>query len=472
MVYKRLLILILISLVLLTGCQVLGGNSGTPSLQATPLPFTGGNASVVGASALLLENRPLDVGFTLVPISAGDGRPVEGFAPIEFGVSATYAFSSNRQQIAFVTNTTMSCPNACLHVLNLRTWKEDITPIVLPNSLADWINLAFDPSGERIALFIDSNGGNGGQLLLADLAQDKIIQQVDVSANISQMAFTPNGDLAVYGNLPNEPNKVTIMYVTLFTIPNLSVKWNQDLDMVSFSTESLNPSSDPSLGEYLNPAAVFSLDHSRLYVVAADEPRLVTVDFSRQTVANATIQPPRSLLEKLLDATAGIVYAKMLNGTTKNAVLSADGKYLYVVGTTTSTVKDQYGNLSMQTTPLGLQKVDISSGTEVARLATTASNVSLSLDGKTLLLNGSDDSPDGYAQAWTDVVDAASLKVTDRIGTDLMPSRLLDGSLAWLAYTWTNSGYATTEIYNPDTRSLRSKVTGQNSNDSTWIQIP
>ncbi len=469
LVYKLLFIVLFVSL---SGCGVVNSTPGLQLSQAVSLPLTGDKASVVGASALLLESTQNGY-FNLVPISAGDGKPVNGFAPVEFGTSTTFAFSPDRQQIAFVTNSTMSCPNACLHVLNLHAWKEDVTPIVLPNSLADWIRLTFDQSGERIALFIDSNAGNGGQLLLIDPAQDKIVQKVDVSSNIFQMAFTPAGDLAVYGNRAGNPNQLTTMYVTLFSTPSLEVKWQQDLKMVSYGTEPLDPSADPSQGQYLDPAAVFSSAQSRLYVVAADKPLLVTVDFTRQAVQSATIQPRQSRLVRLMALGAGVVYAKMLNGTTKNAVLSNDGKYLYVIGTTTTAVKDQSGNWNMQTTPLGLQKVDLQDGTEVAKLATTASTVGLSLDGKTILLNGWDDNSAGPAHSWTDLVDAASLKVTGRIFSELLPSRLLDGSLAWLGSSWSqNGGVDKMEIYDAGTQKIRIKLADAEMNDSVWVQIP
>lgn len=466
-------LMVILGLVFLSGCQPVGGNPGVMDAQKTPLPLTGDQASIAGASALLVESNPSNAGFSLVPISARDGRPASGLVPVDLGVSPNYTFSQNRERIAYVTNSIASCPNACLHILNLHTWKEEITPVVLPDSLADLIKLAFDPTGKMIALFIDSNAGNGGQLLLVDLTQDKIIQQVNVNSNIFQLAFTPQGGLAVYGNRSGDPNKLTFMYVTLFSIPSLSVSWQQDLAMVSYGTESLDPSGDPSQGEYLYPAAVFSLDQSRLFVVAADEPRLVTIDFARQAVSSATIQPPRSLLERLLDATASVVYAKMLNGTTKTAVLSADGKYLYVVGQTTTAVKDKDGNWSAQTTPLGLQVVIVADGAEVAKLDTTASNISLSLDGKTLLLNGWDDSGSGSSRSWTDVVDVASMKVTRRFNSELLPSRLLDGSLAWLSNTWSDSGgISKMEIYHAGTQAFQSKLIDSEMLDSYWVPIP
>ncbi len=473
MVIKRVFKLLFVFLsVSLAGCGVWNSASGPFPTQAAPLPLTGDKASIVGASALLLDNQPGIIGNVLTPISISTGKPVPGFTPVELGVSMTYAISADREHLVFVTNSTMSCFNACLHAFNLRTWKEEITPIVLPNSLADNIRLSFDGSGKMVAVFIDSNAGNGGQLLLVDLAQVKIVKQISVSSNIFQMAFTSNGDLAVYGNKPGKPNQLTYMYVSLYSTPELNVKWQQDLVMIAYGTESqLQPLADPSQGKYLDPAAVFSTDQSRLYIVAADEPLLVTVDFTRQSVQSAIIQPRQSLLDRLMAIGAGVVYAKMLNGTSLSASLSMDGKYLYVVGVTSTAVKDQNGDWTVKTTPLGLKVVDTSNGNLVKQLDTDASSVAASLDGKTILLNGWGDSTSSD-QVWTDLVDTNTYKITGRIYDDLMPSRLLDGSLAWLGTNWQNSGPSRMSIYRSGAQNSTSKLDSSDTSDSFWIPIP
>ncbi len=467
--YKFLFLVLFVSL---SGCEAVNSTSGLQPSQAVSLPLTGDKASIVGASALLLDNQPGIIGNVLTPISISTGKPVPGFTPVEFGVSMTYAISADREHLVFVTNSTMSCFNACLHVFNLRTWKEEITPIVLPNSNADNIRLAFDGAGKMVAVFIDSNAGNGGQLLLVDLAQIKIVNQIDVSSNIFQMAFTSAGDLAVYGNKPGKPNQFTYMYVSLYATPALNVKWQQDLAMIAYGTESqLEPLADPSQGKYLNPAAVFSTDQSHLYIVAADEPLLVTVDFTRQSVQSATIQPRQSLLDRLMAIGAGVAYAKMLNGTSLSASLSIDGKYLYVVGVTSTAVKDQNGDWTVKTTPLGLKVVDARDGNLVKQMDTDASSVAASLDGKTILLNGWGDSTSSD-QVWTDLVDTNTYKITGRILDYLVPSRLLDGSLAWLGTNWQVSGPSRMSIYRSGDQKSTSKLDSSNTSDSFWIPIP
>ncbi len=473
MVAKYILKLLLFVLLIgLSGCGVVNSAQSPQPSPAVSLPLTGDKASSAGASALLLENDHAKVGNFLVPISLATGKPVPGFAPVEFGVSNTYAISADRERLVFVTNSTMSCFNACLHVLNLRTWKEEITPIVLPNSLADNTRLAFDQTGNQVAVFIDSNAGNGGQLLLADLAQVKIVKQIDVRTNIFQLAFTPAGDLAVYGNKSGNPNQLTSMYVTLYATPGLAVKWQKDLDMIAYGTESqVDPLTDPSQGKYLDPAAVFSTDQSRLYVVAADKPLLVTVDFTRQTVQSATIQPHQSLLDRLMAIGTSVAYAKMLNGVSKSASLSVDGNYLYVVGQSSEAVKDKNGDWGVKTTPLGLDIVDTSDGSLFKHLATNASSVSTSLDGKSILLNGWGDSS-STDQAWTDVVDVQTYKITGRVNDYLLPSRLLDGSLAWLGTNWQYSGPSTMSIYRSGTQPPMSVVDKSETSESFWIPIP
>ena len=53
------------------------------------------------------------------------------------------------------------------------------------------------------------------------------------------------------------------------------------------------------------------------------------------------------LLVLLMTGLAGVAYAKTLNGTVKDGVLSADGKTFYVVGQTSTAVKDADGNQIM-----------------------------------------------------------------------------------------------------------------------------
>lgn len=455
-------------LIILAGCQV------STSALATPPPLTGNRASAAGASALVITQKPLSAGVQLVPVAASTGQPAAGFAPIDLGQSSEYAFSANREQLAFITQQTAACPTNCLHLLDLRTWKETLQPFSLKEESLAWPILAFNLQGTRLAVaFINQYQPTGGHLVLVDLAQARVMQQADFSANIQQMGFTPNGSLAVYGNLPAAgPGKESKMYITLYDGTSLQTLWNQNLDEVSYGTEFNSEVSDPTLGKYLNPAAVFSANNARLYIVTADRPTLVRVDFDGRSVQSSDIHPRQGLLERLLTAGASTAYAKALNGASKTGALSPDGKFLYVIGQAYKTVKKENGDYDSTITPLGLQMVDLSDGTEAATLATTATDVSVSLDGKTILLNGYDQAADGTTITWTDLADPATLKVSRRLVGEAHPARLLDGSLVYLSSDWSYDGASRMAVYDPGSPTPRSQRQWSSQESPTWVAIP
>jgi hypothetical protein len=438
-----------------------------------PLPLTGANASAAGASALLLYDNPGGYGEFLAPLDASTGKPAAGFAPVDFGASEEHVFTADRSLLAFASTNTASCQAKCLHVLDLRTWKETIQPVKLSVDSSVWSTLAFNPQNTLVGVALNNSSDPGGQLLLVDLAQGKVTRQVKFSSNIEQIGFTPDDSLAVYGNrAPAAPGQESKMYVTLYDGSSLQVRWSQDLDKVSHGSDFTTVSTDPSQGRFLSPAAVFSPDHARLYVIAADKPLLVSVDFAGQTVKSTDIHPRQGWLEHLLTAGASVVYAKTMNGAMKTGVLAPDGNTMYVVGQINTAVKDQDGNWSSQVTPMGLQVVDLSDGAEVGTLASGASDIRLSLDGKTLVLVGYDWGSSGASLPWTDLVDTATLKVTRRLDSELTPSLLLDGSLALLSSIWSNSGANQLAIYDPALLTQRSQRQGTTMDYAAWLPIP
>ena len=146
-----------------------------------------------------------------------------------------------------------------------------------------------------------------------------------------------------------------------------------------------------------------------------------------------------------------VVYAKMLNGISKSGVLSQDGRTFYVLGTQTTAVKGSDGMYIMKTIPLGLQIIDTADGALLSTYQTDASSLALSLDGKSLLLNGWGQDPYGSNNlSWTDVLDLATLKVTQRLEGNFTPTRLLDGSLVWQGTRMNPDGTYQLLVYRPN----------------------
>ncbi len=97
----------------------------------------------------------------------------------------------------------------------------------------------------------------------------------------------------------------------------------------------------------------FAPDRDALYVVHADSEQLTTVDFESQTVKTVEIQPKLTWFERLLSMTAGIAHAKIGDGITRQAAVSPDGQFLYVVGVNNATFQDEQGNWQMEQTSAG-----------------------------------------------------------------------------------------------------------------------
>ena len=159
----------------------------------------------------------------------------------------------------------------------------------------------------------------------------------------------------------------------------------------------------------------------------------------------------------------------MMNGIYKMGVASQDGRYLFVVGQQSVAIKKENDEFEVETIPLGLQVIDTTTGTLIQQMETKANRLSLSQDGKTLLLNswelvGASD------KIWTDVMDLATWKIIQRLNGTASASRLSDGSQAWLV-TGANSGSSyTADIYRPGEATPRGHITRSRYVD--WVIIP
>jgi hypothetical protein len=455
-------------LMALPACQSFNGLSEALAVPTAP-PLSGPRASVLGDSALAFQQNRSYYDVNLVPISASTGRIVSGYQPLNIGDNYQYAFSPDREQLAIVSLGAKDCPSVCLHLLNLRTWKYSLPPVDLSkDSSAFYSNLVFDPLGKKLAMVFD-NGNNLSQLVLIDLVQGKIISRADVNYSPFIDSFTSNGSLVVWGTVKQSQHAL-IGHVALLDGNNLALQWQQDLPQVSYGNDIMAESADPTLSRYLSPATAFSLDASKLYVVLADEPKLLTIDFSRRSVSSMPIEPPRSMIERLIDSTAGLAYAKSLNGTIKTGLLSADGKYLFVIGQTWKPAKDKDGNWTSVPTPMGLQVIDVSSGTQVSSLATQATDLALSPDGSMLFLYSWDNSP--LSLPSTELMDVKKLAIVNTLQGQYSPSRLLDGKISWLYEDPLPDNTDRLAIYEPGVNKPRSVWSEPNTNLMYWLKVP
>ncbi len=451
-------------LVAFSGCQA--EFTFEPSASGAPLPLTGENASRLGAAALILEEQEGLDHFAIIPVSADTGERIADAQSIELGGEIAYGFSRDRSQMAFLSNHTDDCEKYCLRVMDLRRWEEIGQPIPVEKDFSTWFMLpAFDAASNRIPVILNRQTDTASDVILVDRSQGAVTARVSLSANVTQVAVTGQGDIAIYGIQTMRDGSGPVAYLALLSGADLRTLWEQTAPEIVFFEGKMDHT-DPFSGRFYDPAAVFAPDGSRLFIAAADRPVLLTVDFAQQRISSIRIAPRTGWLERLFEVKAA--HAKTMNGITRSGVLSPDGRYLFIVGQEYRAKQNARGEYETERIPLGLQVIDTQDGALVREVDTNASQVSITPDGKTLLLGGWQDDLSG-GHDWVEIVDLSSLKSIQRLKGYARPSRLLDGSTAWLLVPASNGITTEVELYRPGDREPRSRVTHTRYVD--WIVI-
>jgi hypothetical protein len=412
------------------------------------------NAAVEQAGTLPegLSQRPLSEGVVLTIwgerygslhiIDPSTGQALEGHAPVPLGAFAMRKVSPDGTLAAIIRYPSNETGvGGTLHLLDLTTWTE--TPTAL--RFDDWANaIVFSPDMTSLAVAYPLRGKYA--LRTIDLLSGTMRAETEIDFFPSQIAFTPDStSLAVYGS--GSLNNIGInptTYAALYDAATLAEQWRHPLDDVRDGqfVEEGAATGDPHQGEWMMPGVVFAQDGSRVYITHADEDKLTTVDFTTRSVVTVDIAPKLSLIERILALTAQRAHAKILNGTTKYAVLSPDGGTLYVIGQRMDSTDAANGQIDMVITPLGVQVIDVSDGTELAHIETDANEVSVSPDNTRIYLTGWSDQANG--KPWTEVYDAYTLALITRLEDAQIREVLrLDGAPMLI---FTSSGAHNTDI--------------------------
>lgn len=442
----------------------------TPSTAPVSPPVTSPKSSPEEPFALMIEDHPSTNSRSIYPVSAQSGESIESLVPIVQGQGIFYGFSLDRSQMAVLSHSVKECKGFCLRVMDLRTWKELSGPIRLNYRVDAWLTVpTFDQDSQYIPLLVGGISSNSTEVLLVDRSPKMENITFKLDANVYQVMSTPEGDLAVYGVVPGASDSELVIYVALLDGNDLHVLWEQTLPEVKLSEGDVTDHSDPSQGIYYDPARIFSPDGSKLYIVTADEPSLVTVDFQTRSTQTLKVEPKLSWLEKLLASDLHTAQAKMLNGIYKMGVPSLDGRYLFVVGQQNVATKKENDEIQVDTVPLGLEVIDTQTGALVQQIETKANRLSLSQDGKLLFLN-SWEMTGGRERVWTDLLDLSSWQVVQSLDGTASPSRLSDGSQVWLVLGANTGSTYTADIYNPGEITPRAHLTLSNYAD--WVIVP
>ena len=466
----RLLTLFLTSLLFLTAC-VTPQQSSPAAPQAAPSPVVETEAIPVPvkptAAPATLENSLLAVewkggseGNLLAPLDPNNGLALPDYAPISVGRDYFYAFSPDRYTLAAVTFPNDNTHNGSLLLVDIPAWKTQKFDL----KLRGWVNaMAFSPDGRQLAI---AHGESPHRLTIIDLERGVITAQEKTDSFVMHLKFTADGkSLMLYSpvmqNFSTDEIGGDPPQVFLLNARDLSPRWSAQLEGVR---DGIFPKDEktaidfnqPGTAMYLAPALTFAPDRDVLYIVHADSGQLTTVDFGARTVETVEVQDRLSWFEQLLSLTADVAHAKVADGTSKQAAVSPDGQFLYVVGVKNDSFQDQQGNWQMDQTPLGLEIIHTRDGTRLMHIETDASDLSLSPDGHFLYLrNWSEDDP------WTEVFDTSTRQITaHKVGIYASPALRVNGELLVVSTYSSNETFHRMGIFQPDGLDLLTEWTG------------
>ena len=426
----RLLMLASALVMLLAACS--------PQRTALPTPFPSlppAQAPASTATAGPTSEPPglgvpaIQYGYTdskLVLASSLTGQPLKGFTPIPLGDTYSYAFTPDGHTLAVVYAAT-------LYLVSLPGWKIRTVDI----GLHGWMSaLAFSHDGNRLALATgDSNSG----LCIVDTRLGHVTASAQAGFAVHNLKFTGDGKalmvygphLAATGQEANIGVSIGAPEAALLSTSDLSPLWSARLDGLRDGTFPKQPNTpdlyQPGVAWHYSPGIAFAPGADVLYAVHGDADRLTTIDFTRRTVKTVAVRAKTSWFDRLLAWTAGVAYAKGMDGTTKQAVISPDGKLLYVVGSTEAVSKPEGSkDWNFTFTPIGLEVISVQDGSLVQKLDAQADMAALAPDKQHLLLLGWKQSSD---TPWTEIYDIRSMQVTQHLdGVRLIPARRADGT--------------------------------------------
>jgi DNA-binding beta-propeller fold protein YncE len=433
----------LLLLLILIACTPIAPNQVEPTTAPPDIAPTSTVEVVKGTletSLLAAEWRGNGEGNVLFPLDPASGTALPGYTPISLGQTFTHAFSPDQRMLAAVTFPNQYAQRGSLLLIDLATWGTQQFDL----NLNGWVStMIFSPDGKRLAI---AHGETIYRLTLIEVEQGIIIAQSKVDAYATRMKFTQSGDaLMLYSpaiSLMNELN-ASPPQALLLDGTDLSPLWSTELKGVRDGIFAMNDNVtveklyEPGQAMYLSPGLAFAPDKDTLYVVHADEDLVTIVDFERQRVETLEIQTKLTWFEQLLSLTAGVAHAKVGDGIVRQAVVSPEGQFLYVVGINNSTSQGQNGNWQMKQTPLGLEIIQTSDGSRVEQIETDTTELSLSPDGRFLYLRNWGNNQDNIP--WTEIFDTASQQIVARVDKiSAMPAFLMNGEFL-LASTYSTS---------------------------------
>ncbi|TME97537.1 MAG: hypothetical protein E6I40_01390 [Chloroflexi bacterium] len=360
--------------------------SSAPSVTSSALVLVDVDGSGMGLRGRLVDPRTL---------SDVAGKPV-----LSFGHNYTAVTAPDGRTLAAVLWPGGSANRGgVLHLFDLASWTDRATAVTFDDHVSQ---LFFAPDGRH--LYWVRPGPMAGEPMLNpdpgvyryDLASDSQSRVAELPAAFLPLSAALAGErLAIVGWTTGGkigPSRNTEVYVvdlrggTVVKRELGGVRAGQVQDLAAFDDV-----------RNVMPAVAWDLPRGRAFVVDAEQDRVAIVDLASATVRGPTaIRPRRSLVDRILDLISTPAAAKAQASTQRVAVVSADGRRLYVSGLRIDLPSaDREGNV----TPLDLLAVDTMDLAEIGRMDVAGTDLALTHDGQRLLIL-TNRFPTG--QPWTD----------------------------------------------------------------------
>ena len=374
--------------------------------------------------ALLIEQAGTADTFQITIIDLQTGKLVNGVEPVALGSEMNYAFSPDRARLAMASKGA-GCEAACLRIFRLRDL-EEIARVDLPGVkyATDYVHqVVFDAQSARVAVAYGMEGEN--RVAVIDTAGEdaRVVQDAAISVFSRLITFTAEGSqIMVIGHVLPEDSVTAgdtepLLQAQLLNADSLRIVWQQDLPAVRNGFFGSGSHEKPEENVYYLSGIAADPARQRVYIAHADEDRLSTVDFIDKAVTTVAVRDSQGLFERVLEfvftAGARTARAKAMNSYTRQVLLSRDGKTLYVVGEQNQMIQKSDTEWESVYKPLGLEAWELESGTRLAAIDTSASEIRWAPDGK-ILLNGYDRDSSGY-QPYTEIYDPAAAQITARL---------------------------------------------------------
>ncbi|MEE9248343.1 MAG: hypothetical protein V3U79_06585 [Dehalococcoidia bacterium] len=283
-------------------------------------------------------------------------------------------------------------------MIDLPSWTENIVDLDIDQMVS---GLTFSPEGKALYWTVPTRRDpahgipHDHELHRYDLNSGdlSVVVQFPSSFIPSEMHLLGSGrNLAVYG-LPTSVLNLSEMAPQVFVVDVVTGRITADIRLDDVKAGQIKIETAEVEGpccHLYSPGLAWDLEKELLYIVHADEDVITVIDLAKGELLQRTdISPRMSLLKRLKNWLVPLVEAKLVPGTLRRVVLSADGTRLYVLGLRQEMTRESNGEWGQREIPLGLQVIATDDLSLIHRLDLPASNLALSPDGERLLLVGS-----------------------------------------------------------------------------------